>query len=185
MAFLRPALRLLGALPGAAYARAAAAFWTLRGCRALARGELARGVKALEQAVSWRPTGYKPLLRLALAYLRTDEIWGAHRALARARESAPGPFSRSAAAWMTRHGADPALLEQILTMAPAPARAESKVPLAARLVLEARAVGPTSLPYGDCRTVDEYARFVTMPPISRAEIESTDWDRLLADLLED
>ena len=42
----------------------------------------ARGVKALEQAVSWRPTGFKPLLRLALAYLRTDEIWGAHRALA-------------------------------------------------------------------------------------------------------
>ena len=44
---------------------------------------------------------------------------------------------------------------------------------------------PSHHPYGDCRDLDEYARFQAMPPISRAEIEATDWDRMLADLFED
>jgi hypothetical protein len=39
--------------------------------------------------------------------------------------------------------------------------------------------------FGDCRDLDEYARFRAMPPISRAEVEETDWDRVIDDLLDD
>ena len=139
----------------------------------------------MEQAVTWRPTGFKPLLRLAAAYLIADEIWGAHRALARARETAPARFARSAAGWMVAQGVDPSALEQILVSAPQAQTAGAKVPMATRATAAARVVGRASLPFGDCRTLDEYARFVVMPQITRAEIEDTDWDRLFEDLLED
>jgi len=39
------------------------------------------------------------------------------------------------------------------------------------------------LPFGDCRDLDEYARFRAMPPIAPGEID--DWDSVLADLLDD
>jgi hypothetical protein len=35
---------------------------------------------------------------------------------------------------------------------------------------------------GDCRDLDEYARFSAMPPISAAEVAETNWDDLLGDL---
>ena len=41
------------------------------------------------------------------------------------------------------------------------------------------------MPYGDCLDLDEYARFRAMPPISEAEVEGVDWDRVLEDLLEE
>jgi hypothetical protein len=41
------------------------------------------------------------------------------------------------------------------------------------------------LRFGDCRDLDEYARFRAMPPISRAEIDACDWDSVLDDLLDD
>ncbi len=39
-------------------------------------------------------------------------------------------------------------------------------------------------PLGDCRDLDEYARFRSMPPITRAEIETVDWDAVADDLLD-
>ena len=48
-----------------------------------------------------------------------------------------------------------------------------------------RAVGPAQHPYGDCASLDEYARFRAMPPIRPDEIEGLDWDRVLEDLLGD
>ncbi|MFV1958588.1 MAG: hypothetical protein ACC662_04150, partial [Planctomycetota bacterium] len=49
----------------------------------------------------------------------------------------------------------------------------------------ARRISAQHLPYGDCLDLDEYARFRAMPPITRAERESTDWNRILEDLLDD
>lgn len=181
-------LETLTAGPQRLYARLAAGFWTARGRRALARGEVARGVKALEQAVSWRPEGFKPLLLLAGGYLRAQETWCAHRALARARETDPARFARLAPTLLARSGVDPEMLGRVLKASLPRARSGAKVPtlsVATRPDVRARPVEPNAHPYGDCADLDEYARFRAMPPISADEIEGLDWDRLLGDLLDD
>ena len=38
------------------------------------------------------------------------------------------------------------------------------------------------LPFGDCQDLDEYTRFRSMPPITAAEIASTDWPAIFDDL---
>lgn len=178
----------LKAGPRRLYARLAAGFWTARGRRALARGQIGMGVKALEQAVSWRPEGFKPLVFLAGGYLRAEETWCAHRALARARETDPARFARLASDLLVREGVDRSTLDAVLeTSMPRP-RTGPKVPTltaARRQEPASRAVEPAAHPYGDCASLDEYARFSAMPPISRDEIEGLDWDALLEDLFED
>ena len=168
-------------------ARLAAGFWTARGRRALARGEIGLGVKALEQAVSWRPEGFKPLLLLAGGYLRAEETWCAHRALARARETDPARCARVVPDYLVRTGVDPATLGRVLAASMPPIRPGPKVPAlsVAQRPQGMRAVGPAQHPYGDCASLDEYARFRAMPPIRRDEIEGLDWDRVLEDLLGD
>ena len=174
--------------PQRLYARMAAGFWTVRGRRALARGEIGMGVRALEEAVCWHPEGFKPLLLLAGGYLRAEEIWRAHRALARARETDPMRFARQAANLLSRQGIDPSTLGQVLSTGMPRARPGSKVPtvsVAGRPNPASRPVGPGAHPYGDCADLDEYARFRAMPPITRVEIDGLDWDRVLGDLFDD
>lgn len=174
--------------PQRLYARLAAGFWAARGRRALARGELGLGVKALEQAVSWQPEGFKPLLLLAGGYLRVEETWRAQRALALARETDPARFQRLAPGLLAREGVDPDTLDQVLATSMPRARSGSKVPtlsVASRPDPGPRHIQPGQHPYGDCADLDEYARFRAMPPISRDEIEGMDWDQVLGDLFED
>jgi len=177
-------LRSLKTRPQRLYAWLAAGFWAARGRRALGRGEIPRAVKALEQAVSWRPDAFRPLLLLAAGYLRAHETWRAHRALARARETDPVRFARLAPGMLAREGVDPDTLGRVLVAAPRP-RTESKVPTPAHRAEVARNVGAANHPYGDCRDLDEYARFQAMPPISQAEIAALDWDHLFEDLLDE
>ena len=56
--------------------------------------------------------------------------------------------------------------------------------MAQTAIVRQRTVTASSLPFGDCRNLDEYARFRAMPPISRAEIDSLDLDRVIGDLLD-
>lgn len=165
--------------------RLAAVVWTRRGRRALACGDVFEGVQALEQAVSWRPRALKPLLRLAVAYFRAREIWQAHRTLARAREAHPSRFARVAPRLLSREGVDPRILGSDFGADALGPPSEARVPAAARMHSARPAIGSANLPYGDCRDLDEYARFRAMPPISQAEIETTDWDRILEDLLDE
>lgn len=164
--------------------------WSTRGRLALRRGDIPRAVAALEQAVSWRPGAFGPLLLLARGYLRARETWRAHRTLAQAREADPARFARVAPGWLAREGVDTETLGHVLGLAPVAPRGApvdgSKVPsLTHARLAEARAVAPSHLPFGDCQDLDEYARFQAMPPISEAERESVDWDSVLEDLLAD
>ena len=158
--------------------------WTSRGRRAMARGDLPAAVRALELAVSWRPRAFKSLFLLGRGYLASDDTWRAHRALARARETDPLRFAREAERCVARRSLDRETLGRVLGVgltaapSPSPARVHARS-------LEARRETVPNLPFGDCLDLDEYARFQAMPPISRAERESVDWDSLLADLLED
>jgi hypothetical protein len=125
--------------------------------------------------VSLRPAAYGPLLQLSRAYLRGRDLFRAHRTLARAREADPDRFRREAAAWVGREGFD---LDAVC-QGPAPRRPETVAARTRRRAAEAPLV------YGDCRDLDEYARFRAMPPITPAEVDSIDWDDLLGDLLDE
>jgi hypothetical protein len=140
-------------------------------------------VHALERALVWRPGSFVPLLHLTRAYIRRRELYRAHRALAQARESDPERFARVAPIWLAREGVDLHSLSRVLgTVAAGQPNACAPAATALRTPGPVRA---SSLPYGDCRDLDEYAHFQAMPPISEAERESVDWDNLLADLLEE
>ena len=164
--------------------------WSTRGRFALRRGDIRGAVAALELAVSWRPGAFGPLLLLARGYLRASETWRAHRTLAQAREADPARFARVAPAWLAREGVDSETLCRLLGLSPPTAHERAvrgaKVPRVTSVQATGiRDVAPRQLPYGDCRDLDEYARFQAMPPISDAERESVDWDQVVEDLLAD
>ena len=117
-------------------------------------------------------------MNVAQAHLCGREEEEARRFLARAREADPVRYDLRAAHMLGRFGFD---FERI-TRPPIQPR---PTPVAQAAGAAARMVTPANLPFGDCKDVDEYARFEAMPPISDAEIESMDWDAVLGDLLDE
>lgn len=165
--------------------RCSAFLWGARGRLALAQGRLSPALAAFERAASCRPGAFGPLMRLARSYLLARDTWRAHRTLAQAREADPKRFARCVPVWLAREGLEAEAIRHVLAGAvirtgwgpKAPVQAIRRRPLV-------RHVEPASLPYGDCRDLDEYARFRALPPITEAERETIDWDVVLEDLLE-
>ncbi len=152
----------------------------------LLRGDRPRAIAALEAAVATRPWAFRPLLRLARAYLLTRDTWRAHRTLAQAREAHPERFARVVPGWLRRQDLDLDVLGQVLAPGVLRPGSGGRVPATAPTrSLSGRPVRPGSLPWGDCTSLDEYTRFRAMPPITAAERASIDWDALLDDLLDD
>lgn len=151
----------------------------------LFRGDPDGAARALETASRRDPGAFGPLVHLARACLRQNDVLRARRALARAREASPTRFQREAETWVRREGYDVAALTDL-----GPARGDTRPAPAAAEPRTAVLPGPTpprhrtapSHPYGDCANLDEYARFSAMPPISPAEIEAMDWDAVADDL---
>ncbi len=159
-------------------------FLTCWGRWRLFRGDAAGALKALESAAERSPGAFGPLVHLARACLRQNDLFRARRALARAREASPARFAREAETWVRLEGYDVAALTDVQA---APVRGEprpAEAPAERRTaVLHERRHGtPGGLPFGDCRDLDEYSRFCAMPAISKAEIEAMDWDVLAEDL---
>jgi hypothetical protein len=170
--------------PSALYRRLAAAIWTARGRRRLSRDDLAGSILALERALRLRPGSFVPLMLLTRAYLRQREMVRAHRALAQARESDPVRFARVASDWLAREGVDLSSFHRTFGVSPARRPADARAASATALH-PAGATRTRAHPYGDCRDLDEYAHFQAMPPITRAERESVDWDEVVSDLLDE
>jgi hypothetical protein len=165
-------------VPARLWRRLAGVAWSLRARRCLRRGDLAGAVRALQTSLG-RVPGHAPrLLLLAEAHLRARETGEARRALLLAREADPLRFAREAPRLAARCGYE---VEGLLRP-PAPRPEPVPSPVGSR---GGGAVRPAQLPYGDCRDVDEYARFRAMPPISRDEIDGMDLDHVLGDLLDD
>jgi hypothetical protein len=164
--------------------RIAALRWTRRGCRLLGRGDLRGAIDALERALKARPDAFGALLHLSRAYLRARDLFRAHRTLARAREANPVRFVAEAPRWVAREGFD---VESVCSGFGAPRSPEPEPAFSApdRPRGRRRRAASASLQFGDCRDLDEYARFRAMPPISAAEVEGLDWDHLLSDLLDE
>jgi hypothetical protein len=156
----------------------AAARWARRGRRLLARGDAVAATAALERSLELRPRSFEALLHLTRAYIRSRDFDLAWQTIRAARRADSTRFQREAPRWLAREGVH---LEAMRQMA-APAREPQTA--AASAEPRVRRSG-TSLAYGDCRDLDEYARFRAMPPISRAEVEDTDWEAILDDLLDD
>jgi hypothetical protein len=140
----------------------------------LLRGDVPRAAGALERAARAHPEGFSPWLHLARARLRDRDAFRARRALARAREVAPGRFEAEAGAWVRREGFDLGQLSDLGNRPEPPARHPA--------YLGAPGVSARALPFGDCKDLDEYARFGAMPPIAASEWEDVDWDELAEDL---
>ena len=153
--------------------------WSWRGDRRLRRGDARGAVRAYQAALRRRPGRYVALMRLAGAHLYARELHEARRYLAQAREADPRRYEREAAGFLARRGFD---LEAICRLTPPARQAEPVVHAAVRATRE---VTSDNLPFGDCRDLDEYARFRAMPPISRAEADEIDWDRVIEDLLDE
>jgi len=157
--------------------RLVAAVWSQRARGRLRRGDFPGAVRALQVALG-RVPGHAPrLLLLAETHLRARETGEARRALLLAREADPVAFAREAPRVAARCGYEVDGLLRPPSPRPEPVRS----PVGFRGGSER----PAHLPYGDCRDVDEYARFRAMPPISRDEIEGMDLDHVLGDLLDD
>ena len=157
-------------------------FLTCWGRWRLFRGDSAGALKALESAAERSPGAFSPLVHLARACLRQNDLFRARRALARAREASPIRFAREAESWVRLEGYDVAALTDVSGVGareqrPAEAPAERKT-----AVLHGRRRQGAGLPFGDCRDLDEYSRFCAMPEISKAEIEGMDWDSVAEDL---
>lgn len=167
--------------------------WSAKGQWSLSRGQLPQALEAFREAVSARPDGFRPLLRLTYGYLLTRDYWRAHRTLAQAREADPIRFARFVPDWLVRVGL-PVEARRRLLGSPvvradeaghrAPERPEVAAHREPSRRPAVRRVDAAQLPLGDCRDLDEYARFRAMPPISDGERESIDWDAVLEDLLE-
>ena len=161
--------------------RFGASLWAWRGGRCIRRGDWRGGIRAYQAALRRRPEHFGTLLHLARAHLCAREVHEARRFLLLAREADPKRYEFDAAAFLARHGFD---LESICRIAPTTARPAEPVRVrASRSTREP--VTPENLPYGDCRDLDEYARFRAMPPITPAEAEGLDWDRVIDDLLDE
>jgi hypothetical protein len=127
-----------------------------------------------------KPGSFAALLLLSRAYLRSRDPFRARSALAQARETDRRRFEASAGQEVALEGYD------LSALCPAPAAAAVAVESVAAKQRSGRrsADAPrTSLPLGDCRDLDEYARFRAMPPVAKGEID--DWDQVLTDLLDE
>lgn len=161
--------------------RIAACLPLTRGRWALLRGDPVRAVRSFERALRRAPESFDVLLHLARAYLRGRDLPRARRALARAREVSPRRFEGEAPLWVLREGFD---LSALTDAPPAPAP-RGEVPVAHEAaVMRTRVRSAGEHPFGDCRDLDEYARFRSMPPITQGERESVDWDAIAEDLLD-
>jgi hypothetical protein len=162
--------------------RLRARLWTARGRRRLERGDLAGAVSALQTALRLRPGSFAALLLLSRAYLRSRDPFRARGALAQARETDRLRFEASAGHEVALEGYD------LNALCPATAAAAASVAVELRTVPRRPGdrhprAARTALPLGDCRDLDEYARFRAMPPVARGEID--DWDEVLSDLLDE
>jgi hypothetical protein len=140
----------------------------------LLRGDAAGAAALFERATRLVPTPFSAWLHLARARLRLRDLFRARRALARAREEAPARFEREVRTWVHREGFDLASLSDLGTRSEPPSRHPA--------YLGAPGNAARALPYGDCKDLDEYARFGAMPPISPTEWDDLDWDDLAEDL---
>jgi tetratricopeptide (TPR) repeat protein len=143
----------------------------------LLRGDVEGAVASFEKAARLAPALFEPWLHLARANLRAHDLFRARRALARAREADPRRFEREAPARVRAEGYELSALADVTS----PGRMEAPVERQAA-VLHARDRAVGGLPFGDCRDLDEYARFRSMPPITPGEIEEIDWDEVSEDL---
>lgn len=169
-----------------AYATAVAAFFACqRGRWRLFRRDAKGAVATLESATRRAPDAFAPWLLLARAHLKNRDWIGARVALARARELAPERFVAVAARTLRRDGFEITALADPIPQAVVPAVNGSAGARVERATVHARTREAGLVhPLGDCRDLDEYARFRSMPPITPAEIESVDWDAVADDLLE-
>jgi len=161
--------------------RLSAAAWSFFGHRRLRKGDHRGAIRAFHAALRRRPGRFPALMNVAQAHLCGREIHEARRFLARAREADPDRYDLRAAAMLGRCGFD----FEMITRPPIQARPTPVAQAAGASGAAARYVTPANLPFGDCRDVDEYARFEAMPPITEAEIESMDWESVLGDLLDE
>ena len=154
----------------------------LRGRWRLRRGDPETAARLLEAAAHRSPASFSPLLHLTRAHLRRCDLARARGALARAREVSPTRFDREAAPWMRAEGFD------LTTLADVPGVLRPETPVVRgrsdreTAVAERRARSPLTLPLGDCKDLDEYTRFRSMPPVHMAELDAIDWDELAEDL---
>jgi len=158
--------------------RLMAAAWSWCGRRRLRRGDPRRALQAFHKALERRPGDFQPLMDMAQAHLHARESEEARRFLAQAREADPARYDVRAAAILARCGYD---LESVCR----PYAAPRPAPVAQAARPLQRGVTAENLPFGDCEDIDEYARFRAMPPITAAEIETTDWDAIIGDLMDD
>lgn len=167
----------LGRWIGAALRRVAALASVTRGRLRLLRGDLPGAVRRLEAASRSAPDAFEPWLHLARTHLRANDLLRARRAIARAREIAPERFAREMPRWVRREGFELSALTDLA----GPPRTEHPTQREAA-VLHVREHAEGALPFGDCRDLDEYARFRSMPPITSSERETVDWDEISEDL---
>jgi len=153
-----------------------------RGRFRLLRGDLEGAVASLEAATRATPDAYEGWLHLARAHLRANDLLRARRAIARAREVSPDRFARETARWVRREGFELATLTDLGGGAPAPAPSEPRRDREAAVLGVRERRADASLPFGDCKDLDEYARFRSMPPISSSERDAIDWDEVSEDL---
>ncbi len=158
--------------------RVGSAIWSWFGHRRLRRGDHRGAIAAFQKALHRRPGSFAELMNVAQAHLCARELHEARRYLAQAREADPTRYDLRAAALLARCGYD---IESICRPLP-PVRPEPVAQAAGRV---GRSMTAANHPFGDCADVDEYTRFRAMPPISRGEIETTDWDSIISDLLDD
>jgi hypothetical protein len=152
----------------------------LRGRWRLRRGDADAAAALLERAVRRAPGAYRTLLALGRAHLRRRDLARARGALVRAREASPGRFALQAELVTRAEGYDLATLTDVGVPGPASA----PVTTARATAVRTRRRPAAEHPFGDCRDLDEYTRFRSMPGIRREEVESADWDALLDDLLD-
>jgi len=155
-----------------------------RGRWRLRRGDPESAARLLEAAASRAPGAFGPLLDLTRAHLRRRDLVRARRALARAREASPLCFAREASDAMRAEGFDLATLAEPAVVTRADVATAPERPERGTAVLESPPRVRSAAPFGDCRDLDEYMRFRSMPPITPAEIDATDWDSVLDDLLD-
>ena len=158
--------------------RLSAAVWSFFGHRRLRRGDHAGAVRAFMEALRSRPGRFHTLMNVAQAQLCARDLHEARRFLAQAREADPRRYDLRAAVLLARCGFD---LEAVCR----PSQPARPTPVAQTAASRAGTVTAANLPFGDCRDVDEYARFRAMPPITPSEIDSIDWDTVIGDLLDE
>lgn len=172
----------------AASSRVLALFALVRGRWRLFRHDVDGAVASLDAAVRRTPGAFAAWLHLARAHLLNRDFPRARGALARARALSPERFDAVAVRALRHDGFELTVLSEPDSPTSAPATPPTSAPAAVRA--ERAAVRTRTRdrsaahPLGDCRDLDEYARFRSMPPISAAEREAVDWDAILDDLLD-